>query len=80
MNALHILFVTGLVVSAVFAAVREDLRLAAIALGVAGFFAALEFLLLHAPGIALAEAVLGAALVPLILLAAIRGIGKGEGK
>ena len=57
----------------------ENLLSAAIALSVTGIFAAAEFLILHAPDVAISEAAVGAALVPLIFIVTIRKITKKGG-
>ena len=72
--------VLGLVFSAILAAELKDPYVSAAALGAAGFFAALVFLILHAPGAAVAKVLVGAAAVPLLLIVTIRKIGKGDGK
>ena len=80
-SILNILVVTGMVVSAVLASQLENLVSAAVALAVTGLFAAAEFLILHAPDVAISEAAVGAALVPLIFIITIRKvIGRREGK
>ena len=45
-----------------------------------GLFAAAEFLLLHAPDVAISEAAVGAALTPLIFIVTLRKIKGGDGK
>ena len=80
MVILNILVILGLVVSAVLAVRLENLLSAVIALCVTGVFAAAEFLLLHAPDVAISEAAVGAALCPLIFIAALKKIGGGDGK
>ena len=45
-----------------------------------GVFAAAEFLILHAPDVAISEAAVGAALVPLIFIVTLRKIKGGDGK
>ncbi|MBQ6365395.1 MAG: DUF4040 domain-containing protein [Oscillospiraceae bacterium] len=77
---LNVLVVLGLVVSAVLASELENLLSASIALAVTGLFAAAEFLILHAPDVAISEAAVGAALVPLIFIVTIRKVGKRGGK
>lgn len=71
---LNVLIVVGLVVSAILASHFDNLLSSVIALGVTGLFAAAEFLLLHAPDVALSEAAVGAALTPLIFIATLRTI------
>lgn len=76
---LNVLVVCGLVVSAILASQLDDLLSAVIALGVTGLFAAAEFLLLHAPDVAISEAAVGAALAPFIFIVTLRKI-KGRDK
>ncbi len=77
---LNILVILGLVVSAILAVQLENLLSAVIALGVTGLFAAAEFLILHAPDVAISEAAVGAALVPLIFIVTLRKIKGGDEK
>ena len=77
---LNVLVVLGLVVSAILAVHFENLLSSVIALGVTGVFAAAEFLLLHAPDVAISEAAVGAALTPLIFIVTLRKIKGGDGK
>ena len=75
---LNALILIGLIVSAILAAASEKLLSSVIALSVTGIFAAAEFLLLHAPDVAISEAAVGAALSPLIFIVALRKL-KGGG-
>ena len=75
---LNALILLGLVVSAVLAVSSEKLLSSVIALGATGIFAAAEFLLLHAPDVAISEAAVGAALTPLIFIVTLRKL-KGGG-
>ena len=75
---LNALILLGLVTSAVLAVSSEKLLSSVIALSVTGLFAAAEFLLLHAPDVAISEAAVGAALVPLIFIVTLRKL-KGGG-
>ena len=77
---LNVLVVLGMVVSAVLAAHFEKLLSAVIALGLTGVFAAAEFLLLHAPDVAISEAAVGAALTPLIFIVTLKKIKGGDDK
>ncbi len=77
---LNVLVILGMVVSAVLAVHFEKLLSAVIALGVTGLFAAAEFLLLHAPDVAISEAAVGAALTPLIFIVTLRKVKGGDGK
>ena len=77
---LNVLVVLGMAASAILACHCEDNLAAVIALGVTGVFAAAEFLLLHAPDVAISEAAVGAALTPLIFIIALRRINRRDGK
>ena len=77
---LNVLVILGLVVSAILAVHLENLLSAVIALGVTGLFAAADFLILHAPDVAISEAAVGAALVPLIFIVTLRKIKGGDEK
>ena len=77
---LNILVILGMVVTAILAVQLENLLSAVIALGVTGIFAAAEFLILHAPDVAISEAAVGAALVPLIFIVTLRKIKGGDEK
>ena len=74
------LIIVGMVVAAVMAVHFEKLLSSVIALGVVGIFAAAEFLLLHAPDVAISEAAVGAALSPLIFIVALKKIRGGDDK
>ena len=77
---LNVFVVLGLVVSAVLACHFENLLSSVIALGVAGIFAAAEFLILHAPDVAISEAAVGAALSPVIFIVTLKKIKGREDK
>lgn len=77
---LNVLILIGMVVSAVMACHFEKLLSSVIALGLTGIFAAAEFLILHAPDVAISEAAVGAALSPLIFIVALKKIGGGDDK
>lgn len=77
---LNVLVVLGLVVSAILAIHFENLLSSVIALGVTGLFAAAEFLLLHAPDVAISEAAVGAALAPMIFIVTLRKLKGGGDK
>ena len=77
---LNVLIIVGMVVAAVMAVHFEKLLSSVIALGVTGIFAAAEFLLLHAPDVAISEAAVGAALSPLIFIVALKKIRGGDDK
>ena len=71
---LNILVVLGMVVTAILASHFDNLLSSIIALGATGLFAAAAFLLLHAPDVAISEAAVGAALVPLIFIITLRKV------
>ena len=77
---LNALILLGVVVSAILAVRYEKLLSSVIALGVTGIFAAAEFLLLHAPDVAISEAAVGAALTPLIFIVTIKKLKGGDDK
>ena len=78
-SVLNVLVVLGMVVSALFASNSEDLLSSVIALSVTGLFAAAEFLILHAPDVAISEAAVGVALIPLVFIVTLRKL-KGGGR
>ena len=77
---LNALILLGVVVSAILAVHSEKLLSSVIALGVTGIFAAAEFLLLHAPDVAISEAAVGAALTPLIFIVTLKKLKGGDDK
>ena len=77
---LNVLIIVGMVVTAVMAVHFEKLLSSVIALGVVGIFAAAEFLLLHAPDVAISEAAVGAALSPLIFIVTLKKLRGGDDK
>lgn len=77
---LNVLIIVGMVLAAVMAVHFEKLLSSVIALGVIGIFAAAEFLLLHAPDVAISEAAVGAALSPLIFIVTLKKLRGGDDK
>ena len=77
---LNVLIIIGMVVAAIMACHFEKLLSSVIALGVTGIFAAAEFLLLHAPDVAISEAAVGAALSPFIFIVALKKMRGGDNK
>ena len=77
---LNALILLGVVVSAILAVHCEKLLSSVIALGVTGIFTAAEFLLLHAPDVAISEEAVGAALTPLIFIVTIKKLKGGDDK
>ena len=77
---LNVLIVLGMVISAILAVHFENLLSSVIALSITGVFCAAEFLVLHAPDVAISEAAVGAALTPLIFIVALRKVKGGNDK
>lgn len=77
---LNVLIIVGMVVAAIMAVHFEKLLSSVIALSVTGIFAAAEFLLLHAPDVAISEAAVGAALSPLIFIVTLKKLRGGDDK
>lgn len=75
---LNTLVVIGIIVAAVLVVVFDKLLSSIIALGVVGSFMALEFILLHAPDVAIAEASVGAVLSPIIFIIALKKVKEGK--
>ena len=69
---LNALVLTGILVSDVCAIAFKHMLSSVIALGVTGAFMSLEFILLQAPDVAIAEASVGAVLSTVIFVIAVR--------
>ncbi|MEN8077961.1 hydrogenase subunit MbhD domain-containing protein [Clostridioides difficile] len=65
---LNVLIIVGLIISAICVFFLDDILQCIIAMAVLGAFLALEFLLLKAPDVALAEAAVGSILTPVIFI------------
>jgi energy-converting hydrogenase B subunit D len=74
----QVLVLVGLLAAAVYIVRQRDLISAAIGFGVFSFLLSLEFYLLQAPDVAIAEAGIGAGLTTAIFVVAIRGTGRME--
>jgi energy-converting hydrogenase B subunit D len=72
----HIAILVIMIVAAFLAVVLKNLLPSVIALAVASLLLSLEFYLLHAPDVAIAEAGIGAALTMAIYIFAIRATRK----
>ncbi|MDO5111354.1 MAG: DUF4040 domain-containing protein [Clostridia bacterium] len=77
---LNTLVIIGIVVSAVLAVQFEKSLSSIIALGTTGAFMALEFILLQAPDVAIAEAAVGAVLTTVIFVITLRKTKEGGKK
>lgn len=75
---LNALVLLGVLVSAGIAVFSEKILTSVIALGVTGAFMALEFIILHAPDVAIAEAAVGAVLATTIFVIAVKKTTKKE--
>ncbi|MBQ2040728.1 MAG: DUF4040 domain-containing protein [Lachnospiraceae bacterium] len=72
MILLNTLVIIGILVTAVCAVMFENILSSVIALGVTGALMALEFILLQAPDVAIAEAAVGAVLSTAIFVIAVK--------
>ena len=77
---LNVIVVLGMVVTAILAVNSENLLSAVICLAITGLFAAAEFLILHAPDVAISEAAVGVALIPVIFIVPLKKIQGGDRK
>ncbi len=71
-SVLNTLVLIGILVTALCAVVFEKPLSAVIALGVTGALVSLEFILLQAPDVAIAEAAVGAVLTTIMFVVTIR--------
>lgn len=72
------LIIVGILVTACIAIFAKKLLTAVIALGVTGCFVAMEFLVLQAPDVAIAEAAVGAVLTTVIFIITLKKTKKKE--
>ncbi|CAM5304682.1 hypothetical protein AFEL58S_00508 [Afipia felis] len=78
LELLLLLVCASILVSGVLAVCLKNLLAAMVASGLASLFAAVSFLLLAAPDVAMAEAAIGSGLATFIFLYAIRKTGNGK--
>ena len=76
--SLNTLVILGVLISAFLAVKFDGILSSVIALGVTGALMALEFVILHAPDVAISEAAVGAVLSTAIFVIAIRKTTKKE--
>ncbi|ACI17628.1 MAG TPA: DUF4040 domain-containing protein [Coprothermobacter proteolyticus] len=69
---LHVINLVGALISAWFTVLQRNLVRAVIGQAVMGSFVALEFLLLNAPDVAIAEAAVGVVVVPIIFFVVLQ--------
>jgi len=79
LEAIHIILPILIVVAAAFAVSMKDLIAAAIAVAAMSLLLSLEFYILQAPDVAIAEAGVGACLTTAILVIAIKATKRMEG-
>lgn len=77
---LNFVIILGIVVSAWLAVSFDDLLSSIIALAVTGTLVALEFIMLSAPDVAIAEAAVGAVLSTVIFIVGLRRVMPKEGE
>ena len=77
---LNTLCVVGIIGSGILAASLKKPLSSVLALGSCGVFVALEFIILHAPDVAIAEAAVGAVLSTVLFVIALRKATKEEEK
>jgi len=77
-ESLHIVLPILLIASSIIAVLLKDLLAAAIALAVMSLLLSLEFYILQAPDVAIAEAGIGACITTAIIVLAIRSTKRME--
>jgi uncharacterized MnhB-related membrane protein len=77
-DALHFMVLFGIVGSALLVVKFKDLVSATIALAACSLLVSLEFYILQAPDVAIAEAAVGAGLTTAIIIFAIKGTRRRE--
>ena len=80
LDVIHIILPILIVVAAIFAVLLKDLIAAAIAVAAMSLLLSLEFFILQAPDVAIAEAGVGACLTTAILVIAIKATKRMEEK
>lgn len=73
---LNAIIIIGIIIAGLCVVLLDDLLPCVIASSVVGTFIALEFLLLRAPDVAIAEGAVGAILTPIIFIIAITKVNK----
>ncbi|MDV3428186.1 MAG: DUF4040 domain-containing protein [Bacillota bacterium] len=75
-SVLNGLIIIGMLITAFCVVILDDILPCVIASSVVGTFLALEFLLLRAPDVAIAEGAVGAILTPVIFIVALTKVKK----
>lgn len=73
-SILNTLILIGIIISGILAVVIDEILPCIIATSVVGTFIAIEFLLLRAPDVAIAEGAVGAILTPVIFIVALQKV------
>ncbi len=79
LQIIQFLVLIGLILTALAVVIFKDLISAAIALGASSLLLSLQFFILRAPDVAIAEAAVGAALTTAIFIFAIKSTKRKEG-
>ena len=79
-NIVNAIIIIGLIISAVSIFILDDVLQCIIAISVLGTFLALEFLLLKAPDVAIAECAVGAILTPVIFIITLNNVKRNKNK
>ncbi len=77
-DIIHVIILLGLIASAYLTVKSRDLMACAIMLGVFSFLLSLEFFILQAPDVAIAEAGIGAGLTTAIFVMAVKKTERWE--
>ena len=77
-DIIHVIVLLGLIATAYLAVKSRDLMACAIMLGVFSFLLSLEFFILQAPDVAIAEAGIGAGLTTAIFVMAVKKTERWE--
>ncbi|MFO8051720.1 MAG: DUF4040 domain-containing protein [Thermoplasmatota archaeon] len=77
-DLVHVIILLGIISSALMVVKFKDLISATIALAACSLLVSLEFFILQAPDVAIAEAAVGAGLTTAILIFAIKGTRRRE--
>ncbi len=76
----HLVILAIIIIAAVYAIQSEDLLTSVLSLAIMSLLLSLEFYLLQAPDVAIAEASIGAGLTTAIFVIAIKGTKRMEGE
>ena len=78
LEAIHIILPVFIIIAAIIAILLKDLIASVIALAAMSLLLSLEFFILHAPDVAIAEAAVGACLTTAIFILAIKATKRNE--